>query len=85
MAFKLTKKMRERIDFIESLPVSVQYPIRRKRALEHCLKFRHFMAEPSVVPADIPGGMPRFLLKKTQIGMLKLRVWRSTGVRPSDN
>jgi len=85
MTFKLTKKMKERLDFIESLPVSVRYPVHRKMALKHCLRFRQFMAEPGVIPTDVPDGMPKFLLKKTQIRMVKLRIWRSTGVRPSDS
>jgi hypothetical protein len=82
--YKPTKKEMERIAFIESLPISVRYPIQRKRCLERCLRWRFLIRNPE----KIAGGNiddARLGLARDQKLLLKLRIWRTTGAYPRDN
>lgn len=70
-----------------SLPLPEQIAFRRKRALERCLRYRGWIKEGDRVVQDAVYTVEfmRFMLRKDQMILLRLRVWRSTGHYPSEN
>lgn len=70
-----------------SLPVPEQIAFRRKRTLERCLKYRGWIKEGDrVVHGHVyTADSMRFMLRKDQMILLRLRIWRSTGLYPSEN
>lgn len=80
-----TKKELDRWAYIESLPISVRYPIRRKNSLERCIRLRRLIANPALIGNNLGPGDVWIGLKREQKLLTKLRIWRSTGHYPDDN
>lgn len=64
----------------DSAPTPKEIAYYRHKALARCLKYR----SGETIPADHREIAQQFL-KREQLGLLKLRVWRSTGVYPREN
>lgn len=84
-AYNPTKEDLEHWAYIESLPISVRYPIRRKASLERCLRLRRLLRYPERIAAGYEPGHVWAWLKREQTLLFKLRIWRSTGHYPAEN
>lgn len=60
---------------------------RRASSLARCLKFRAFIKEGDrVVRGTLyTAEFTRFVLRKEQMNLLRLRIWRSTGEYPAEH
>jgi hypothetical protein len=83
--YKPTKKELERWAYINSLPISVRYPIRRKAAVDRCLRLRLLIAYPARIALGLGVENVQFALKREQMMLVKLRIWRATGNYPVEN
>lgn len=63
-----------------------RYAFIRANAVSRCVRFRYLIAHPKKI-AKGAGSVStvRLALRKDQMLMLKMRIWRSTGRYPQDN
>ncbi|PSO16264.1 hypothetical protein C7G42_22195 [Bradyrhizobium sp. MOS003] len=83
--YKPTTEETARWAEIEALPISVRYPIRRKTSLARCLRLRHLMRQPERIGGAFEFHHVWYALKRDQMLLVKLRIWRTTGKFPVDN
>lgn len=87
MAKRKRDELDERLEELihsHGLPVPEQIAFRRKRTLERCLRYRRWIKEGDRVVHDVVYTVEfmRFMLRKDQMILLRLRIWRSTGEYP---
>ncbi len=83
--YKPTTEGMARLTEIEALPISIGYPIRRKTGLARCLLLRHLMRQPERIAGGFKFHHFWYALKRDQVLLIKLRIWRTTGKFPVDN
>jgi hypothetical protein len=83
--YKPTKEELAQWAYIERLPISVRYPVRRKACLERCLRFRRLIQNPETIAVGNGIEAAKMGLKRDQMLLVKLRIWRSTGRFPSQH
>jgi hypothetical protein len=70
---------------LDSIPDPIKIAVSRRMKLEHCLKWRSFIAGKTKPAPGFSREWCADRLREEQIGLLKLRVWRTTGQYPTRN
>lgn len=62
-----------------------RYAFGRNRAVTRCLRWRYLIANPDKVARDMPADTAKIGLRKDQMNLLRLRIWRATGSYPGEH